>query len=137
MWMIYAPIVERLFVHCFKYYYLVEARRKQWKCKQNKCFSALCQLWKKYFKTETAFLVFLLKSLLVNWASKNQDKWKPANSKYFIGFLREGVNCSKSIYSNLNCSTLFFKMSTARHFFSKCQLLDTTARHTKRLKNIT
>jgi hypothetical protein len=32
------------------------------------------------------------------------------------------VNCSKCICSNLDCSTLFSKMSSARH--KKCQLLD-------------
>ncbi len=38
------------------------------------------------------------------------------NQRLFSGLYnwRVRVNCSKSICSNLNCSTLFFKMSTAR-----------------------
>ena len=56
--------------------------------------------------------------------------WKVLNCKIFIFLLDYygkyslwvRVNCSKCICSNLDCSTLFSKMSSARH--KKCQLLD-------------
>ncbi len=56
------------------------------------------------------------------WTANAQNK-EILNKEFF--FSKEQwvrVNCSNCICSNLDCSTLLSKMSTARH--NKCQLLD-------------
>ncbi len=61
--------------------------------------------------------VFPLQILFVYWYFNLQSNFVITNC---LGRVR--VNCSKFICSNLDCSTLFSKMSSAR--LKKCQLLD-------------